>query len=66
LWAGRRLRIRRGPAQAGDARPTGADGTGAEVLLGYRPAVSLADGIADQAAWVAAELGLTESRTVGT
>jgi UDP-glucuronate 4-epimerase len=62
----RRLRIVRGPTQAGDARHTGADGTRAEALLGYRPEVPLEDGLADQAAWVAAELGLTESRTAGT
>jgi UDP-glucose 4-epimerase len=55
---GRRLRIERAPAQPGDARHTGADGTRAEALLGYRPEVRLEDGIADQAAWVAAGLGL--------
>jgi UDP-glucuronate 4-epimerase len=55
---GRRLRIERAPAQAGDARHTGADGTRAEALLEYRPQVSLEDGLADQAAWVAAGLGL--------
>jgi UDP-glucose 4-epimerase len=49
---GRRLRIERAPAQAGDARHTGADGTRAEALLGYRPEVSLEEGLADQAAWV--------------
>jgi nucleoside-diphosphate-sugar epimerase len=63
---GRRLRIVRAPAQAGDARHTGADGTRAEALLGYQPEVPLEDGLADQAAWVAAELGLAESRAVGT
>jgi nucleoside-diphosphate-sugar epimerase len=55
---GRRLRIERAPAQAGDARHTGSDGTRAEALLGYRPDVSLEQGLAEQAAWVAAELGL--------
>jgi UDP-glucuronate 4-epimerase len=55
---GRRLRIERAPAQAGDARHTGADGTRAEALLGYRPEVSIEDGLADQAAWVAAILGI--------
>jgi UDP-glucuronate 4-epimerase len=60
---GRRLRIDRAPAQAGDARHTGADGTRAEVLLGYRPDVGLEDGLADEAAWVAGErqLGATRS-----
>jgi nucleoside-diphosphate-sugar epimerase len=55
---GRRLRVVRAPAQAGDARHTGADGTRAEALLGYRPEVSLEDGLAEQAGWVAAELEL--------
>jgi nucleoside-diphosphate-sugar epimerase len=64
---GRRLRIERGPAQAGDARHTGADGTRAEALLGYRPEVPLEGGLADQAAWVAAALGLgsAPSRSLG-
>jgi UDP-glucuronate 4-epimerase len=59
---GRRLTIERAPAQAGDARHTGADGTRAEALLGYRPQVSLEDGLAGQAAWVAAGLGLGATR----
>ena len=57
-YTGRRLRIERAPAQAGDARHTGADGTRAEALLGYRPEVALEEGLADEAAWVAAALGL--------
>jgi nucleoside-diphosphate-sugar epimerase len=56
---GRRLRVERVPAQTGDARHTGSDGTRAEALLGYQPDVPLAEGLAEQAAWVAAELGLT-------
>ena len=59
---GRRLRIERAPAQAGDARHTGADGTRAEALLGYRPEVSIEDGLADQAAWIAAILGIGASK----
>jgi UDP-glucose 4-epimerase len=55
---GRRLRIEHAPAQRGDARHTGADGTRAEALLGYRPQVSLEDGLADQATWMAASLGI--------
>jgi nucleoside-diphosphate-sugar epimerase len=62
---GRRLRIERRPAQAGDARHTGADGTRAEALLGYRPAVQLEQGIADQASWVAAELGVGAGQAAG-
>jgi UDP-glucose 4-epimerase len=58
---GRRLRVERAPTQHGDARHTGADGTRAEALLGYRPEAPLEDGLADQAAWVAAELGLSIS-----
>ena len=49
---GRRLRIERRPARPGDARHTGADGTRAEALLGYRPETDLADGLAAQVAWV--------------
>ena len=55
---GKRLRVERAPVQPGDARHTGADGTRAEALLGYTPEVSLEDGLAEQAAWVAAGLGV--------
>jgi UDP-glucuronate 4-epimerase len=61
---GRRLRVEHAPAQAGDARHTGADGTRAEALLGYRPEVAIEDGLADQAAWVAATLGIAGSPVV--
>jgi UDP-glucuronate 4-epimerase len=61
---GRRLRVDRAPAQAGDARHTGADGTRAEALLGYRPAVSLEEGLAEQAAWVASALRLGAEQQV--
>jgi UDP-glucuronate 4-epimerase len=54
---GRRLRIERHPARPGDARHTAADGTRAEALLGYRPAVDLATGLVAEAAWVAERLG---------
>ncbi len=49
---GRRLEIHHRPVQPGDVRHTGADGTRAEALLGYRPETGLAAGIAAQAAWV--------------
>jgi nucleoside-diphosphate-sugar epimerase len=49
---GHRLRIHRRPAPPGDVRHTGADGTRAEALLGYRPKTDLEIGIAEQAAWV--------------
>ena len=51
---GRRLRIERRPPLPGDARHTGADGTRAEALLGYRPETDLASGLAAQVAWVSA------------
>jgi nucleoside-diphosphate-sugar epimerase len=60
-FTGRRPRIERVSAQAGDARHTGADGTRAEALLGYRPEVPLEEGLAGQVAWVAAELGVGAS-----
>jgi UDP-glucose 4-epimerase len=56
--SGRRLKIERTDAQPGDARHTGADGTRAEALLGYTPQVTLEDGLAEEAAWVAHGLGL--------
>ena len=43
-YSGWRLKVERVKAQAGDARHTGADGTQAEALLGYRPEVTLQDG----------------------
>jgi nucleoside-diphosphate-sugar epimerase len=49
---GRRLRVERRPPRPGDARHTGADGTRAELLLGYRPETDLAAGLAAQVAWV--------------
>ena len=55
---GRRLRIEWHPAGPGDARHTAADGTRAEALLGYRPRVDLATGLAAEAAWVAERLGV--------
>ena len=49
---GRRLRIDRRPPRPGDVRHTGSDGTRAEALLGYRPKIDLATGLAAQVAWV--------------
>jgi nucleoside-diphosphate-sugar epimerase len=54
---GRRLRIERTRSQPGDARHTGADGTRAEALLGYRPQIDLEVGLAREAAWVAEMVG---------
>ncbi|HEX2157477.1 MAG TPA: NAD-dependent epimerase/dehydratase family protein [Actinomycetes bacterium] len=52
MATGRPLRIDRRPPRPGDARHTGADGTRAEALLGYRPETDLATGLAAQVAWV--------------
>ncbi len=49
---GRHLRVERRPPRPGDARHTGADGTRAELLLGYRPETDLTTGLATQVAWV--------------
>jgi nucleoside-diphosphate-sugar epimerase len=51
MATGRRLQIDRRPPRPGDARHTAADGTRAEVLLGYRPETELAIGLAAQVAW---------------
>jgi UDP-glucuronate 4-epimerase len=59
---GRRLEVVRVPPRAGDARHTGADGTRAEALLGYRPLVELTEGLTAQAAWVAERLGVRVPR----
>jgi nucleoside-diphosphate-sugar epimerase len=56
---GRRLQVVRAPVQAGDARHTGADGTRAEALLGYRPEVTLEQGLTEQASWLASTLRRT-------
>ena len=52
MATGRRLRIDRRPPRPGDARHTGADGTRAEALLGYRSETDLATGLGAQVAWV--------------
>jgi nucleoside-diphosphate-sugar epimerase len=49
---GRRPQVDRRPLRPGDARHTGADGTRAEALLGYRPETDLAAGLTAQVAWV--------------
>jgi nucleoside-diphosphate-sugar epimerase len=59
--SGRRLHLDRRPAPPGDVRHTGADGTRAEALLGYRPQTELAAGLAAQAAWM-----VERQRSVGT
>jgi UDP-glucose 4-epimerase len=50
---GRRLRIEQGPEQKGDMRDTYADSSLARADLGFAPAVMLADGLAEEARWLA-------------
>ncbi len=50
--SGERLSLDRGPVQRGDVRRTGADTSRAQRQLGWRPAVSLAVGLAAELAWV--------------
>ena len=50
--AGRRLDIRREPAQKGDMRDTYADTSRARAELGFAPATSLADGLAAEYRWL--------------
>lgn len=49
---GQSLRIERGPAQKGDVRDTYADTSRARADLGFRPTVSLADGLAEEYRWL--------------
>jgi nucleoside-diphosphate-sugar epimerase len=62
---GRRLRVQYHPARPGDARHTGADGTRAEVLLGYRPQTGLLEGLTAEAAWLADRRRPTRREVVG-
>jgi nucleoside-diphosphate-sugar epimerase len=48
---GRPVRVDRQAEQPGDVRRTGGDGTRALDLLGWKPAHSVADGVAAQVAW---------------
>jgi nucleoside-diphosphate-sugar epimerase len=50
--AGAEPRLDRRAAEAGDVRDTWADVTRAKRLLGYRPATSLAQGLAQECAWL--------------
>jgi len=49
---GRALLVERGPAQKGDMRDTYADTALARNDLGFRPTVSLADGLAEEYRWL--------------
>jgi nucleoside-diphosphate-sugar epimerase len=49
--AGRPVPLERRPAQAGDVDRTGGDTTLARALLGYRPSVSLREGLGRQLDW---------------
>jgi nucleoside-diphosphate-sugar epimerase len=50
---GKALQINRGPAQKGDMRDTYADTSLAKADLGFRPTVSLVDGLAEEYRWLA-------------
>jgi UDP-glucose 4-epimerase len=50
---GKALQINRGPAQKGDMRDTYADTALAKADLGFRPTVSLVDGLAEEYRWLA-------------
>ena len=50
---GRSLRVERGPAQKGDMRDTWADTSRARAGLGFRPAVSLEEGLTEEYRWIA-------------
>jgi UDP-glucose 4-epimerase len=54
---GRALRIERGPEQKGDMRDTYADSSLARADLGFVPGVTLADGLAEEARWLASLVG---------
>ena len=56
--SGRKLSVERHPAVAGDQRRTKADTTRIERELGWRPAVSLEDGLRAQWEWAATRLPL--------
>ena len=49
---GRQLQIERGPAQKGDVRDTYADTSLARADFGFKPTVSLADGLAEEYRWL--------------
>jgi UDP-glucuronate 4-epimerase len=55
--AGHRLSINRGGAVAGDVRRTGGDTTAIRAVLGWKPTVTLRDGIARQFGWAADSAG---------
>lgn len=53
--SGRKLRIKREPRQKGDVRHTAADCTRAREMLGFRPQVSLAEGLSREWKWIEEE-----------
>jgi nucleoside-diphosphate-sugar epimerase len=63
---GERLGLDRRPVQAGDVRRTGSDTTRARADLGWRPVVSLREGLARQASWVAETRGRASATSVST
>jgi UDP-glucuronate 4-epimerase len=63
--AGRRVLLDRREAQHGDVRRTGADTTRARSSLGWRPAVSLRDGLRTELDWTAQRLDRARERSEG-
>jgi nucleoside-diphosphate-sugar epimerase len=53
---GREVRVVREPEQHGDVRHTWADTTLAETILGYKPRVSLREGLTAEAEWYRREM----------
>ncbi len=52
---GRPIRREHQPAQAGDVRHTWADTTRAHDILGFAPAVTLREGLANEVKWLQGE-----------
>jgi UDP-glucuronate 4-epimerase len=60
--AGRPLDVRRGDRESGDVRNTGADIARARQRLGWTPATSVADGLANEFAWAVSASGAAPAR----
>jgi UDP-glucuronate 4-epimerase len=63
---GARIELDRRPVQPGDVRRTGADTSRARADLGWQPVVSIRDGLALQAGWVAETTGRASATSVST
>jgi nucleoside-diphosphate-sugar epimerase len=62
--AGKRLNLRREPAQKGDMRDTFADTTLARTDLGFRPTVTLEQGLEAEYRWLASTPALVEREAI--